>query len=79
MVHQSLGASVRNTRSFVRFREVSLTLEEQEELRKKEERKDKLHQANLRRKESGKQQKYDRRYNAKRKVESEAKKAALRA
>lgn len=61
------------------FGEVTLTPEEQEELRKKEERKDKLHQAYLRRKESGKQQEYDRRYNAKRKLEMEAKKAALRA
>lgn len=61
------------------FREVELTPEEQEELRKKQERKEKLHQAYLNRKASGKQQEYEREYNAKRKARVEGRKAALRA
>ena len=61
------------------FRDVELTPEEQEEFRRREERRDKLHQAYLRRKASGKQQEYDRRYNAKRKPVMDAKRAALRA
>ena len=58
---------------------VPLTPEEQEELRKKEERKDRLHQNYLRRKANGKQKEWEERYNAKRKVQVEAAKAAIRA
>ena len=58
---------------------VPLTPEEQEELRKKEERKDKLHQNYLRRKANGKQKEWEERYNAKRKAQREAAKAAIRA
>ena len=58
---------------------VSLTPEEQEELRKKEERKDRLHQNYLRRKANGKQKEWEERYNAKRKAKMEAAKAAIRA
>ena len=58
---------------------VPLTPEEQEELRKKEERKDRLHQNYLRRKANGKQKKWEERYNAKRKAQVEAAKAAIRA
>ena len=58
---------------------VSLTPEEQEELRKKEERKDRLHQNYLRRKANGKQKEWEERYNAKRKAQREAAKAAIRA
>ncbi len=61
------------------FRDVELTPEEQEEFRRREERRDKLHQAYLRRKASGKQQEYDRRYSIKRKPVMDAKRAALRA
>ena len=58
---------------------VPLTPEEQEELRKKEERKDRLHQNYLRRKATGKQKEWEERYNAKRKAKMEAAKAAIRA
>ena len=58
---------------------VSLTPEEQEELRKKEERKDRLHRNYLRRKANGKQKEWEERYNAKRKAKMEAAKAAIRA
>ena len=58
---------------------VPLTPEEQEELRKKEERKDRLHQNYLRRKANGKQKECEERYNAKRKAQREAAKAAIRA
>ena len=58
---------------------VPLTPEEQEELRKKEERKDRLHQNYLRRKASGKQKEWEERYNARRKAKMEAAKAAIRA
>ena len=51
---------------------VPLTPEEQEELRKKEERKDRLHQNYLRRKANGKQKEWEERYNAKRKAQVEA-------
>ena len=61
------------------FREAELTPEEQEAFRRREERRDKLHQAYLRRKASGRQQEYDRRYNIKRKPVMDAKRAALRA
>ena len=58
---------------------VPLPPEEQEELRKKEERKDRLHQNYLRRKANGKQKEWEERYNAKRKAKMEAAKAAIRA
>ncbi len=58
---------------------VPLTPEEQEELWKKEERKDRLHQNYLRRKANGKQKEWEERYNAKRKAKMEAAKAAIRA
>ena len=58
---------------------VPLTPEEQEELRKKEERKNRLHQNYLRRKANGKQKEWEERYNAKRKAKMEAAKAAIRA
>ena len=58
---------------------VPLTPEEQEELRKKEERKDRLHQNYLRRKANGKQKEWEERYNAKRKAKMEAAEAAIRA
>ena len=58
---------------------VPLTPEEQEELRKKEERKDRLHQNYLRRKANGKQKEWEERYNAKRKAKMEAAKATIRA
>ena len=58
---------------------VPLTPEEQEELRKKEERKDRLHQNYLRRKANGKQKEWEEHYNAKRKAQVEAAKAAIRA
>ena len=57
---------------------VPLTPEEQEELRKKEERKDRLHQNYLRRKANGKQKEWEERYNAKRKAQVEAAKTAIR-
>lgn len=58
---------------------VPLTPEGQEELRKKEERKDRLHQNYLRRKANGQQKEWEERYNAKRKAQVEAAKAAIRA
>ncbi len=58
---------------------VPLTPEEPEELRKKEARKDRLHQNYLRRKANGKQKEWEERYNAKRKAKMEAAKAAIRA
>ena len=57
---------------------VPLTPEEQEELRKKEERKDRLHQNYLRRKANGTQKEWEERYNARRKAQVEAAKAAIR-
>ncbi|MDE7220508.1 MAG: DUF4368 domain-containing protein, partial [Oscillospiraceae bacterium] len=61
------------------FRAVELTPEEQEVLRKKEERKDKLHQAYLRRKASGAQKRYEDKIKARKKAEMDAKKNAIRA
>ena len=61
------------------FGEEEMTPEELEELRKKEERKDRLHQNYLRRKANGKQKEWEQKYNAKRKAEIEARKAAVRA
>ncbi|HFI0328894.1 TPA: recombinase family protein [Streptococcus suis] len=61
------------------FGEVTLTPEELEEIRKREERKDRLHQNYLRRKENGKQKEYEERIKAAKKAEMDAKKAAIRA
>ena len=58
---------------------VPLTPEEQEELRKKEERKDRLHQNYLKRKASGAQKQYEDKIKAKKKAEMDAKKALIRA
>ena len=60
------------------FGEVELTPEELEEIRKKEERKDRLHQNYLKRKANGKQKEYEERTKAKKKAEIEARKAAIR-
>ena len=58
---------------------VPLTPEEQEELQKKEERKDRLHQNYLKRKASGAQKQYEDKIKAKKKAEMDAKKALIRA
>ena len=57
---------------------VLLSTEEQEELRKKEERKDRLHQNYLKRKASGAQKWYEDKIKAKKKAEMDAKKALIR-
>ena len=62
-----------------KFAEVELTPEELEEIRKREERKDRLHQNYLKRKASGWQRQYEDRTKAKKKAEMNAKKNALRA
>jgi hypothetical protein len=59
--------------------EVELTPEEQEELRKREETRDRLHRNYLRRKESGKQKEYYERTKAKKKAGIDAKKESIRA
>ena len=61
------------------FGEAELTLEELEERRKKEERKDRLHQNYLKRKASGKHQAYENKIKDKHKADIDAKKAAIRA
>ena len=61
------------------FGEAELTPEELEEIRKREERKDRLHQNYLKRKASGAQKRYENKIKDKRKAEIEAKKAAIRA
>ena len=61
------------------FMEVELSPEELEEIRKREERKDRLHQNYLKRKANGKQREYEERTKAKRKAEVETKKEAIRA
>ena len=58
---------------------VPLTPEEQEELQKKEERKDRLHQNYLKRKASGAQKQYEDKIKAKKKAEMDDKKALIRA
>ena len=58
---------------------VPLTPEEQEELQKKEERKDRLHQNYLKRKASGAQKRYEDKIKANKKAEMDAKKALIRA
>ena len=60
------------------FGEVELTPEELEEIRKCEERKDRLHQNYLKRKANGKQKEYEERTKAKKKAEIEARKQAIR-
>ena len=61
------------------FGEVELTPEELEEIRKREERKDRLHQNYLKRKASGAQKRYEDKIKKRKKAEIEAKKAAVRA
>ena len=61
------------------FGEAELTPEELEERRKKEERKDRLHQNYLKCKASGKYQAYEDKIKDKRKTDVDAKKAAIRA
>ena len=61
------------------FGEAELTPEELEERRKKEERKDRLHQNYSKRKASGKHQAYENKIKDKRKADVDAKKAAIRA
>ena len=60
------------------FGEVELTPEELEEIRMREERKDRLHQNYLKRKANGKQKEYEERTKAKKKAEIEARKQAIR-
>ena len=60
------------------FGEVEITPEELEEIRKREERKDRLHQNYLKRKANGKQKEYEERTKAKKKAEIEARKQAIR-
>ena len=60
------------------FQDVELTLEEQETLRKKEELKDRRHQAYLRCKTSGWQWQYEERTKAAKKTKIDTKKAAIR-
>ena len=60
------------------FGEVELTPEEQEEIRKREERKERLHQNYLKRKANGKQKEYEARIKEQKKAEIEAKKEAIR-
>ena len=61
------------------FAEVELTPEELEEIRKREERKDRLHQNYLKRKASGAQKRYEDKIKAAKKAEIDAKKNAIRA
>ena len=61
------------------FGEAELTPEELEEIRKREERKDRLHQNYLKRKASGAQKRYEDKIKERKKTEIEAKKAAIRA
>ncbi len=61
------------------FGSVSLTPEEQETLREKKERRERLHQNYLRRKASGAQKQYEDKIKTVKKAEIEAKKAAIRA
>ena len=61
------------------FGEVELPPEELEEIRKREERKDRLHQNYLKRKASGAQKRYEDKIKKRKKAEIEAKKAAIRA
>ena len=58
---------------------VLLSTEEQEELRKKEERKDRLYQNYLKRKANGAQKRYEDKIKAKKRAEMDAKKDLIRA
>ena len=58
---------------------VLLSTEEQEELRKKEERKDRLYQNYLKRKANGAQKRHEDKIKAKKRAEMDAKKALIRA
>ena len=60
------------------FRETSMTTEDQEAIRKKEECRDRLHRNYLRRKANGKQKQYEDKVKAAKKAEIEARKSALR-
>ena len=60
------------------FGEVEMTSEEIEEMKKREARKDRLHQNYLKRKASGKQQEYYERTKAKKKAEMDSKKEEIR-
>ena len=60
------------------FGEVELTPEEIEEMKKREARKDRLHQNYLKRKANGKQQEYYERTKEKKKAEMDAKKEEIR-
>ncbi|WP_326975426.1 recombinase family protein [Caproicibacter sp. BJN0012] len=60
------------------FREVNLAPEEQEAMRQKEERRDRLHRNYLRRKANGKQKQYEDKMKAAKKAEIETRKADLR-
>lgn len=62
-----------------KFAEVELTPEELEEIRKREERKDRLRQNYLKRKASGAQKCYESKIKERKKSEMDAKKAAIRA
>jgi len=61
------------------FMEAELSPEELEEIRKREERREKLHQNYLKRKASGAQKRYEEKIKAQKKAEMDAKKNALRA
>ena len=61
------------------FKAAELTPEELEELRKKEERRERAHRAYLKRKASGAQKRYEDKIKAAKKAEMDAKKAAIRA
>ena len=61
------------------FGEVSLTPDEQDALRKKDERRDRLHRNYLRRKANGKQREYEERIKNEKRQKIETQKAALRA
>ena len=61
------------------LKETEPTPEELDALRQKEERREKLHRAYLRRKASGAQKRYEDKIKAKKKAEMDAKKAAIRA
>ena len=58
---------------------MNLTPEKLEELRKREERKDRLHRNYVRRRDSGKQKEYEDKIKDVKKAEMDAKKNALRA
>lgn len=60
------------------FGEIQMTPEEAEEMRKREARKDRLHQNYLRRKANGKQKEYEDKVKQKKKAEIEAKKEVIR-